>query len=194
MKGRNPTTQTGKATIGTGSAAPGPAARREMWGNHELLTEWEIFIDLEKHGSLFKSVVMLESLMDENDEIESLYKNLIPTLKSYSVDEIVVESIRLAKLNNLTEAANLIEFAVVCDAEVKSEYAYRLSLRKQNMRMLFKRTDKIKQDAIDYAIDLGTTDSVISYFNNGNPIIIKNHRTGDDFTPSAVSLGIFTYK
>lgn len=149
---------------------------------------WEIFIDLEKHGSLFKSVVLLESLMDKNDEIERLYENLIPTLKSYSVDEIVVESIRLAKFNNLTEAANLMEFAVVCDAKAKSEYAYRLSLWKQNMRMLFKRTDKLKQDAIDYAIDLGTTDSVISYFNNGNPIIIKNHETGDDFTPSAVLL------
>ena len=149
---------------------------------------WEIFIDLEKHGSLFKSVVLLESLMEKNDEIESLYKNIIPTLKSYSVDEIVVESIRLAKLNNFIEAANLMEFAVVCDAEVKSKYAYRLSLWKQNMGMLFKRTDKIKQDTIDYAIDLGTTDSVISYFNNGNPIIIKNHKTGDDFTPSAVLL------
>ena len=149
---------------------------------------WEIFIDLEKHGSLFKSVVLLESLIDNNDEIERLYKNLIPTLKTYSVDEIVVESIRLAKLNNLIEAANLMEFAVVCDAKIKSEYAYRLSLWKQNMRMFFKRNDKIKQDTIDYAIDLGTTDSVISYFNNGNPIIIKNHKTGDDFTPSAVLL------
>ncbi|WP_407424562.1 Hsp70 family protein [Methanobrevibacter sp.] len=149
---------------------------------------WEIFIDLERHGSLFKSVVLLESLMEGNEEIESLYENIIPTLKTYSVDEIVVESIRLAKLNYLAEAANLMEFAVVCDAETKSEYAYRLSLWKQNMRMLFKRTDKIKQDTIDYAIDLGTTDSVISYFNNGNPIVIKNHKTGDDFTPSAVLL------
>ena len=149
---------------------------------------WEIFIDLEKHGSLFKSVVLLERLMDKNNEINNLYKNLIPSLKTYSVDEIVVEALRLANLNNLTEAANLIEFAVVCDMEIKSEYAYRLSLWKQNMRMLFRRSGEIKQNTIDYAIDLGTTDSIISYFNNGNPIIIKNYITGDEFTPSAVLL------
>ena len=149
---------------------------------------WEIFIDLEKHGSLFKSVVLLERLMDKNNEINNLYKNLIPSLKTYSVDEIVVEALRLANLNNLTEAANLIEFAVVCDMEIKSEYAYRLSLWKQNMRMLFRRSGEIKQNTIDYAIDLGTTDLIISYFNNGNPIIIKNYITGDEFTPSAVLL------
>ena len=149
---------------------------------------WEIFIDLERHGSLFKSVVLLEDLMDKNNEIKNRYKDIIPTLKTYSVDEIVAESLRLANLNNLTRAADLMEFAVVCDLEIKSKYAYRLSLWKQNMKMLFKRTDKVKQDAIDYAIDLGTTDSIISYFNNGDPIIIKNHITGEDFTPSAVLL------
>lgn len=147
---------------------------------------WKIFIDLEKHGSLFKSVVLLENLMDTNDEIKNLYKNLIPSLKTYSVDEIVTEALRLANLNDLTHAANLMEFAVVFDDEIRSKYAYKLSLWKQNMKMFFKRTDAIKEDTIDYAIDLGTTDSIISYFNDGNPIIIKNHMTGEDFTPSAV--------
>ena len=33
---------------------------------------------------------------------------------------------------------------------------------------------------------MGTTDSVLSYYNGGKPIIIKNYDTGDDLTPSAV--------
>lgn len=147
---------------------------------------WEIFIDLESHGSLFKSVVLLENLMDSNNEIKRQYKNIIPTLKTYSVDEIAVEAIRLVKLNNLPDGANLMEFAVVANSQIREKYAYKLSLWKQNMKMHFKHSSEIKQDTIDYAIDLGTTDSVISYFNRGNPIVIKNHRTGDDFTPSAV--------
>lgn len=147
---------------------------------------WEIFIDLERHGSLFKSVVLLENLMDTSLEIKRLYKDIVPTLKSYSIDEIVVEAIRLVNLNNLSSGANLMEFAVVADSQVRQKYAYKMSLWKQNMKMHFKRTGEIKKDTIDYAIDLGTTDSVISYFNNGKPLIIRNHRTGDDFTPSAV--------
>ncbi|SDA48424.1 Hsp70 family protein [Methanobrevibacter millerae] len=147
---------------------------------------WNIFIDLEKHGSLFKSVVLLESLMDRNDEIKKFYKDIIPILKTYSIEEIVVEAIRLVNSNNLMNAANLMEFAVVCDANIKSKYAYKLSLWKQNMKMHFKTAKQVKQDTIDYAIDLGTTDSVISYFNKGNPVIIKNYMTGDEFTPSAV--------
>ncbi|WP_405290762.1 Hsp70 family protein [Methanobrevibacter sp.] len=147
---------------------------------------WEIFIDLERHGSLYKAVVLLEKLMDSNREIKKLYKDILPTLKTYSVDEIIIEAIRLVNLNDLSSAANLMEFAVVMDDQVRKEYAYKLSLWKQNMKMHFKHSSKIKEDTVDYAIDLGTTDSVISYFNNGNPIIIKNHRTGEDFTPSAV--------
>ena len=147
---------------------------------------WEIFIDLQSHGSLFKSVVLLENLMDSSSEIRGLYRNILPTLKTYSVDEIVVEAIRLVNSNNLPSGANLMEFAVVINSQIRQKYAYKMSLWKQNMKMHFKQTDEIKLDTIDYAIDLGTTDSVISYFNQGNPLIIKNHRTGDDFTPSAV--------
>lgn len=147
---------------------------------------WEMFIDLESHGSLYNAVVMLESLMESSSEIERLYAGILPALKSYSVEEIVVEAVRLVNSNNLSDGANLMEFAVVCDAKIRQKYAYKLSLWKQNMRMHFKQPSEIKENTIDYAIDLGTTDSVISYFNKGNPIIIKNHRTGDDFTPSAV--------
>lgn len=147
---------------------------------------WEIFIDLKNHGSLFKSVVLLENLMDSSPEIRNLYKNIIPTLKTYSIEEIVVEAIKLVNLNNLSDGANLMEFAVVCDARIREKYEYKLSLWKQNMRMHFKRPNEIKDDSIDYAIDLGTTDSVLSFYNDGNPVVIKNHLTGEDFTPSAV--------
>ena len=147
---------------------------------------WNIFIDLKSHRSLFKSVAMLEKLMDSSPEIGNIYRNIIPTLKTYSIEEIVVEAIRLVNLNNLSDGANLMEFAVVCDAHIREKYAYKLSLWKQNMRMHFKRPNEIKDDAIDYAIDLGTTDSVLSFYNNGNPVVIKNHMTGEDFTPSAV--------
>ena len=57
---------------------------------------------------------------------------------------------------------------------------------KQNMNHEFKISNKFKGNTIDYAIDLGTTDSILSYYNDGNPIIVKNYLTGDDFTPSAV--------
>ncbi len=147
---------------------------------------WEIFIDLERQGSLFKSVEMLEKLMESNVEIQELYRNILPTLKTCSVDEIVIEAIRLVGLNDLSEGANLMEFAVILDADIRKNYSYKLSLWKQNMVMHFTQSDEIKADAIDYAIDLGTTDSVISYYNDGNPVVIKNHRTGEEFTPSAV--------
>lgn len=156
-------------------------------GNYQHYIDlWEIFIDLKNHRSLFKSVALLENLMDSSPEIRNLYKNIIPTLKTYSIEEIVVEAIRLVNMNNLSDGANLMEFAVVCDARIRQKYAYKLSLWKQNMRMHFKRPNVISDDAVDYAIDLGTTDSVLSFYNNGDPVVIKNHLTGEDFTPSAV--------
>ena len=147
---------------------------------------WEIFTDLQSHKSLFKSVVSLENLMDSSSEINELYRDILPILKTYSVDDIVVEAIRLVNMNNLSAGARLMEFAVAVDSRIREKYAYKMSLWKQNLKMHVKHTSEIKKDTIDYAIDLGTTDSVISFFNRGNPVIVKNHRTGDDFTPSAV--------
>ena len=147
---------------------------------------WKIFIDLENHRSLFKAVKLLENLMDSSAEIKEIYKNILPVLRTCSIEEIVVEAIRLIDGNNFSDGANLMEFAVVCDSQIREEYAYKLSLWKQNMKMNFKMSGEIKDNTVDYAIDLGTTDSAISYFNNGNPVVIKNYRTGDDFTPSAV--------
>ena len=147
---------------------------------------WEIFIKLAKSGNLIEAVISLENLMGSNNYVHEIYVNIISTLKTYSLEEIINESIRLANLNNLADAGNLMEFAVVADSRSKSKYAYVLSLWKQNMNSHFKIGNELKENTIDYAIDLGTVNSVISYYNNGDPIIIKNYKTGEDFTPSAV--------
>ena len=147
---------------------------------------WKIFIDLSAQGNLIKAVIELEELMDSNKHINKMYCRIINTLKTYSVEEIATEAVRLVNLNHLIDGANLMEFAVIKDASIRAKYAYKMSLWKQNMKLHFKMNQDIKEDTVDYAIDLGTTDSVISYFNNGNPVIIKNYKTGDDFTPSAV--------
>jgi len=147
---------------------------------------WKIFIDLEKHKSLFKAVVLLENLMENSDEVKDLYLDILPILKTYSIEEIVAKSLHLINLNKLSSASNLMEFAIICDRNVREKYEYELSSWKQNMKMHFKQSHELKDNTIDYAIDLGTTDSLISYFNKGNPVMIKNHRTGEDYTPSAV--------
>lgn len=147
---------------------------------------WEIFIELSATGNLSKAVSDLEELMKSNKYVHETYAKIINTLRTYSTEEIVAKAIRLVELNDLMDASNLMEFAVVCDVRIRKKYAYIMSLWKQNMKLHCKFDGLIKKDTIDYAIDLGTTDSVISYFNGGNPCIIKNYRTGDDFTPSAV--------
>ena len=150
------------------------------------LVLWEIFINLSAKGNLIKAVLDLEELMKSNRYINEMYSGIINTLKTYSAEEIAAEAVRLVNLNQLIDGANLMEFAVIRDASIRFKYAYKMSLWKQNMKLHFRMGGDIKRDTIDYAIDLGTTDSVISYFNGGNPIIIKNYKTGDDFTPSAV--------
>lgn len=147
---------------------------------------WEIFIGLSSHRNLIKSIIALEELMDSNKHINEIYANVINTLKTYSVEEIVAGALNLVNSNNLIDASNLMEFAVVYDSKIRDKYEYKLSLWKQNMNSEFKTDNKLKQDTVDYAIDLGTSDSIMAYFNNGNPLIIKNRKTGDDFTPSAV--------
>ena len=146
---------------------------------------WEMFIELSKDKNLIKAVLSLEDLMGKYSEIHNIYKNIINILKTYSIDEILTEAIRLVSMNNLIDGANLMEFAVVCDSKIRRKYQYKLFLYKQNMGVYYKNHD-IKGAAVNYAIDLGTTDSVVSYYNDGEPIIIKNHLTGKDFTPSAV--------
>ncbi len=147
---------------------------------------WKIFMDLNRNSNLIKSVIELENLMDSNEMVHKMYSNVIATLKTFSIEEILKESIRLAGLNNLDDASKLMEFAVVCDSKIKSQYSYKLSMWKQNINLHINTVNKVTYDSVDYAIDLGTTDSVLSYYNDGKPIIIKNYDTGDDFTPSAV--------
>lgn len=147
---------------------------------------WNIFIELGSESNLIKAVIALEELMDSDERINEIYANVINTLKTYSISEIVKEAIRLAELNSLADASNLMEFAMVCDSRVSDEYSYKLFLWKQNMKSDYNSGFNLNGATIDYAIDLGTVDSIISYYNDGEPIIIKNHSTGEDFTPSAV--------
>ena len=46
--------------------------------------------------------------------------------------------------------------------------------------------NETRRNTIDFAIDLGTSDSIIARFDGKEPHIIKNHLTGEDHTPSAV--------
>ncbi|WP_298523313.1 Hsp70 family protein [uncultured Methanobrevibacter sp.] len=147
---------------------------------------WTIFIALSASKNLIRAVMELEELMETNKHINEMYSGIIHTLKTYSVEEIAAEAVRLVNANRLIDGANLMEFAVVGDASIRKKYAYAMSLWKQNMTLHFRNDEETCRNTIDYAIDLGTTDSLISYFNDGNPIIIKNYKTGDDFTPSAV--------
>lgn len=147
---------------------------------------WKIFMNLSRNSNLIRSVIELENLMDSNEMVHKMYSNVMPTLKTFSIDEIVNESIRLSNLNNLNDASKLMEFAVVCDSKIKSQYSYKLSMWKQNINLHINTINKATEGTVDYAIDLGTTDSVLSYYNGGKPIIIKNYETGDDLTPSAV--------
>ncbi len=148
---------------------------------------WKIFIELSEDGNLVKAVLSLEELMDSNSHINSIYSSIISILKTFSIEEIVSQSVNLVKLNNLVDASNLMEFAVVLDSNIRDEYEYRLSLWKQNINSEFGLV-KSGGYTVDYAIDLGTTDSILSYYNDGKPVIIKNHKTGEDFTPSAVRI------
>lgn len=147
---------------------------------------WKIFMDLSKYSNLIKAVIDLENLMDSNETVREMYSDVIATLKTFSLDEIVNEAIRLSNLNNLDGASKLMEFAVVYNPDIKSKYSYKLSLWKQNINLHINKSNNVLDDAVDYAIDLGTTDSILSYYNDGEPIIIKNYKTGEDFTPSAV--------
>ncbi|MDO5810880.1 MAG: Hsp70 family protein [Methanobrevibacter sp.] len=146
---------------------------------------WKIFDELSRDSNLIRAVLGLEDLMESSSLISGIYRNIIHVLKTYSIEEIASESLRLVDRNNLIDAANLMEFAVVCDLKMRNELEYKLSLCKQNMGFYYE-THDVKGDAIDYAIDLGTVDSIVSYYNEGEPIIIKNHLTGKDVTPSAV--------
>lgn len=148
---------------------------------------WSIFHNLSKDKNLIKAVLDLEELMHSSMRINNIYKSIINILKTYSVDEIVSEAIRLVNMNNLTDGANLMEFVVVCNLKIRNSYQYKLSLWKQNMDLNYNR-NHIKENTVNYAIDLGTTDSIVSYYNKGDSILIKNHNTGDVLTPSAVLL------
>ncbi|ADC47156.1 serine/threonine protein kinase [Methanobrevibacter ruminantium M1] len=96
---------------------------------------WSIFIDLNKNKDFIISINRLENLMDRNDKIRDIYKDSIDTLKSYDEDRILNEAIDLADRGNLIDASKLLELLVVYDDEIRKDYAYKLSLWKQDLSM-----------------------------------------------------------
>ena len=96
---------------------------------------WSIFIDLNKNKDFIISINRLENLMDRNDKIRDIYKDSIDTLKSYDEDRILNEAIDLANNGNLIDASKLLELLVVYDDEIRKDYAYKLSLWKQDLSM-----------------------------------------------------------
>lgn len=77
----------------------------------------------------------MEDLINTNKQIGQQYHNVIGILKTYSANEILNESIRLAENGNYEDASRLLEFAVVYDKRIEKEYSYKLSLWKQNLQM-----------------------------------------------------------
>lgn len=106
---------------------------KDTYGHYMDL--WDIFIDLNKNKDFIISVNRLENLMDRNDKIRDIYKDSIDTLKSYDEDRILNEAIDLANNGNLIEASKLLELLVVYDDEIRKDYAYKLSLWKQDLNM-----------------------------------------------------------
>lgn len=109
-----------------------PEIRDEYSG---YLSLWQILYELEEVNNLFESVKKLEDLINTNKQIGQQYHNVIGILKTYSANEILNESIRLAENGNYEDASRLLEFAVVYDKRIEKEYSYKLSLWKQNLQM-----------------------------------------------------------
>ena len=99
------------------------------------LSLWQILYELEQNNNLFDSIKKLEDLMNTDKQIGQQYHNIIGILKTYSPNEILNESIRLADNENYEDASRLLEFVVVYDKRIEKEYSYKLSLWKQNLQM-----------------------------------------------------------
>ena len=92
-------------------------------------------MDLNKKRDLAKSVDSLEDLMKDNDKINDIYNDSIDALKTYDRDAILEKAIDLADKGDLEEASKLLEFLVVWDDNIREDYAYKLSLWKQDLSM-----------------------------------------------------------
>ena len=106
---------------------------KESYGHYIDL--WNIFIDLDKDKDLKRAINALENLMQSDDRINDIYKDSIDTLRTFDKNRILEESIALSKKNKLVDSSKLLEFLVVSDDDIRKDYAYKLSLYKQDMRM-----------------------------------------------------------
>ena len=77
----------------------------------------------------------LENLMNENDMINDIYKDSINILRGCDEEDILTQTLSLAEKGELVEASKSLEFLVVYDENIREDYAYKLSLYKQDLRM-----------------------------------------------------------
>lgn len=152
---------------------------------------WKIFIRLEKERNLAEAVVSLEKLMGESSKINETYRNVINVLKTYSVDEILSESMCLLNSNKFSDASALLEFAVVADSTVKSEYDYDLLLCKQNMKRYFKNPN---ENSASVGEDYLNSASVGEGYLNSDDVVgdLNSADVGDGFSNSADVEGSLT--
>ena len=106
---------------------------KESYGH--FINLCDLFIDLEKDKDLKGSIEALDKLMERDDRINEIYKDSIDILRTCDKNTILEESIALSKKNKLVDSSKLLEFLVVSDDDIRKDYAYKLSLYKQDVRM-----------------------------------------------------------
>lgn len=101
---------------------------------------WTLLSDLYENKDLNSAVESLNDIMEDYSYIGEMYRPFMDILKTGDVDKIVDESLKLIKKyrwddSKKIEIARLMEFAVLSDNEIESEYSGKLSLWKRGLSM-----------------------------------------------------------
>lgn len=101
---------------------------------------WEVLLELSENSNLKVAVDSLEELINEYSIIKDIYADIINILKTYNIDNIVNEALKLRKDSNLDfdkifVASRLMEFAVLTDENTANEYSSKVSLWKRGLSM-----------------------------------------------------------
>lgn len=104
------------------------------------LSLWSLLLNLSENNDLKEAVHSLEELINEFSIIKDNYASIINILKTYEINTIVNESLKLRKDSNLDfdkifEASRLMEFAVLSDKDIKRKYSSKVSLWKRGLSM-----------------------------------------------------------
>lgn len=114
-----------------------PELKESYYGYISL---WGVLLDLSEEANLKEAVDFLEELINKYSIIKDSYSDLIDILKTYDINTIVDESLKLRKDSNLDfdkifEASRLMEFAVLADEDIKKKYSSKVSLWKRGLSM-----------------------------------------------------------